>query len=315
MATLKSTISETLTISGKQIGESHTKSITGINDYYKRTLTVPAMTETALYTTHTSAVSGSTLDRDNIKYARVTNLSSSTYVDLLVQNSDNDEVAYRLGPQQTLVLWDHGSTILDANAGALTVVAGVQAVGQLLCADGDDTGNQPSENDYIEIISTNQVTKRYVFIDAQLSTITTGTVLATGNDSGSGTVTSANNGGIAVAAKMTTSPVAQHAWLTEMATAINHANGHNGAITAGTVSGTGDGAQTLNLTQLYAGTAGNTTITESITHAAYTVGNFSAGGLADGVDGETSASKVFISSINAISKDVPTQVQVFVAST
>ena len=312
MAILTSTITENVTLNGVQQGSTSTYSISGIEDCIKRIILVPS-SEVILYRAETSAVAGATFDRDNVKYAKITNLDSTYYIDLVIQNSADDEVGIQLGPGQSYVLWDHGSAVLEAVAGAVTVASGVQAVGQLLCADGDATANQPSENDYIELVSTNGITKRYVFIDAQLSTITTGTVLATGNDTGGGSVIAANNGGIAVAAKMTTAPVAQHAWLTEMATAINHANGHNGAITAGTVSGTADGAQTLNLTQLYVGTGGNTTITESITHADFTVGNFSAGGLADGVDAVVS-NKVFIKSINAISKSVPCRVQVFIAS-
>ena len=307
MADLTVTTTETITLNGRDQGSTTTSTITGINDLFKRTVTV-AGTEIVLYTTNTSAVGGSVFDEDLVKYVRITNLDTSNNVDLIIANTGSDEVGLQLKPGKSFILWDHDQHMIALGT-AITVTAAAASAGTIVVADGDATGNQPSENDYYELISSSGVTKRYVFIDAQLSTITTGTVLSTGDDSGSSTVSAANNGGIAVAGKMTTSPITQNAWLVQIKAAIEHANGHNGLIVCGSVPGQADGSQNFTVTQSVKGTAGDRTITESVTHADYTHSNFSSG-----AQGEA-ASKLSTNSVSAIANTESCKVEIFVAST
>ena len=86
MATLTSKITETITINGVQQGGTTTHAIANIVDNFKRVILVPS-SEILLYDTHTSNVAGSTFDRDNVKYVKITNLNSTYYVDLLIKNS------------------------------------------------------------------------------------------------------------------------------------------------------------------------------------------------------------------------------------
>ena len=91
MADLTVTISEGLTLNGKAQGGTASKTITGINDVFKRIVTI-TNSETSLYTTTTASKAGSVFDWDLVKYARITNLDSANGVDLIIkQNSGNAE--------------------------------------------------------------------------------------------------------------------------------------------------------------------------------------------------------------------------------
>ena len=121
-------------------------------------------------------------------------------------------------------------------------------------------------------------------VDANAPAVTTGTVLVEGSDYGSDVLGAGHAaiGGIAVATNITGSPSTQNAWLVEMSKAISGSTGHNGLVVCGAVPGEATGSQNFTVTQLYPGPAGNTTITEAVTHANYTVTSFT-GGLNGGV--------------------------------
>ena len=122
----------------------------------------------------------------------------------------------------------------------------------ITCADGDATISTDSEEEAFTITDGNGTSKVFVLCDDTLTTITTGTIIAADTDVGSTSTPAAGSvGGIAVVVNIASSEAAQHEVLTELATAINHANGFggtSGTIQAGTVSGTSDGAQTITLT-------------------------------------------------------------------
>ena len=310
MADLKTTITESLNINGKMQGSKSTQTISGINEAFKAVYTI-GTSEVGIYTTNPTTKSGSQFDEDLVKYVRITNLDDVNTIDLVITNTGADEISLQLKAGHSFLMGPHDENMI-ASGSALTVTAGVKAAGSLIVADGDEAGNQPSENDYYEIIALsgdgNTVTKRYVFIDDNASTITTGTVLTTGDDSGSSTVSSANDGGIAVVGNMTGSAITQNAWLVQLKAAIEHVNGHGSLLTVGAVPGEAKGSQSVDLTQTIAGAAGNTTITESVTHAAYTHSNFSSG-----VDGAV-ASKLSVNAVTAIANTEPCKVEVFIAS-
>ena len=83
---------------------------------------------------------------------------------------------------------------------------------------------------------------------------------------------------------------------------LNKVSGASGTVPSS------NGSQSLVFTQAIHGTAGNTVTTTDISQ-------LTAPDFTSGVDGEASAGKVFIKSINAISQNSPVRVQVFVAST
>ena len=88
MATLTATITEALTLNGKDRGSTNTLTLTGINDVYHRIVTCPASADTTIASFRT-ALSGvrSFLDIENAKYIRVTNLDGTNSINLSLQVS------------------------------------------------------------------------------------------------------------------------------------------------------------------------------------------------------------------------------------
>jgi len=85
MATLTTTVTESVVLNGSNQGSSNTLSITGINDVYKRIVSCPASATTTILTFN-DAVSGAAgaVDAQLSKYIRVTNLDSTNPVELAV---------------------------------------------------------------------------------------------------------------------------------------------------------------------------------------------------------------------------------------
>ena len=85
MATLTTTVTESVVLNGSNQGSSNTLSITGINDVYKRIVSCPASATTTILTFN-DAVSGAAgaVDAQLSKYIRVTNLDSANPVELAV---------------------------------------------------------------------------------------------------------------------------------------------------------------------------------------------------------------------------------------
>ena len=134
-------------------------------------------------------------------------------------------------------------------------ITSVDRVNRLTCVDGDAAFAQTaSEGQFIDITDNHGLTKRYVIIDGANSTVATGDILTASSDLGSDTVTNLGKlnlvGGIAVDVPAGQN---QHAVLTLIKAAIEHANGHNGSITVAAVSGTGDGPQNITLTNATSG--------------------------------------------------------------
>jgi len=85
MATLTTTITESLTLNGSQQGGSNTMTVTGINESFKRIVTCPASNTTTI-ATFNSNVHGAAgaVDVEDARYIRVTNLDSSNPITLAV---------------------------------------------------------------------------------------------------------------------------------------------------------------------------------------------------------------------------------------
>ena len=127
-------------------------------------------------------------------------------------------------------------------------------VANISCTDGDAERTTPAqEGQYLDITDNHGVLRRYVFIDGSASTVATGTIIANDTDVGStSTPASTLVGGIAVDTGDHTN-VSQAMELTALKAAIEHANGHNGSITVATITGTGDGVQSLALSNAVTG--------------------------------------------------------------
>ena len=95
MATLNVTHTETITLNNQEFGGTNSFSVTGINNIYKRIVTCPANVDTTILRTGVTVdVTDSSMDVQNVKYIRVTNLDSSNSVNLSIQlDSDEDDSA------------------------------------------------------------------------------------------------------------------------------------------------------------------------------------------------------------------------------
>jgi hypothetical protein len=86
MADLVVTITESVTLNGAARGSSNALTVTGVDDVYHRIVTVPSGGDTTLVSFHAAvSTSDSSLDVENVKYIRVTNLDSSNPVNLSLQ--------------------------------------------------------------------------------------------------------------------------------------------------------------------------------------------------------------------------------------
>jgi hypothetical protein len=112
MATLTTTITESLTLNGSQQGGTITKSITGINESSKRMLTIT--TNEATIATFSGAVgSAGHFNDGTVRYIRITNLHATYFVAITLTNGSNDEFAFKLDAGQSFVLYGDNSTGME----------------------------------------------------------------------------------------------------------------------------------------------------------------------------------------------------------
>ena len=94
-ATLRVTLNESITLKGKQQGETNSINIPSIATISKRILTIT--TNEVTIATMSGAVASSGHFNDSfVRYMRFTNLDDTNFLTLTFTNSDNDEVAIKL---------------------------------------------------------------------------------------------------------------------------------------------------------------------------------------------------------------------------
>ena len=134
MATLVSTITESITLNGKERGSVNTLSIASVTEVFHRIVTCPTGQDTTVATFASTAddstgAAGS-LDVENVKYIRVTNLDSANPINLSLQidagedDSAADESAtiliaagrsFVMGvPSDGVAVSDTNATLIDA---------------------------------------------------------------------------------------------------------------------------------------------------------------------------------------------------------
>ena len=85
-ATLKVTIEEEINLNGVRQGAKNVKRISDINEIYRRIVSCPANNETTVVLFHGTVYSDdSTLDVEDVKYIRVTNLDDTNSLTLNLQ--------------------------------------------------------------------------------------------------------------------------------------------------------------------------------------------------------------------------------------
>ena len=310
MADLVVSVSEKITLNGKSQGGTVSKTITGINDCFKRIVTITDV-EASLYTTTTATKSGSVFDWDLAKYARITNLDASNGVDIIIkQNSGNAEAGFRLLAGKSFILWDH-SADFEAHNTAVTVNAGVSASASLSIADGDEAASgQFTEGEYVKFIALDGTVGIFILSDSsETGAVASGTVLSGSSDLGTGTPSaSLLAAGTCVAVTMNLNTCTQALLLNELRDTMGAStspllNKVSGA--AGTVPSS-NGSQALVFTQAVPGAGGNTVTTTNISQ-------LTAPDFTSGVDGAV-AGKVQIDAVSAIANTQDCQVEIFIAS-
>jgi hypothetical protein len=102
MATLKLFINEQLSLDGDDRSTLQSTDITDINYLDHRTMLLPAGIKTTIFEFNTEVTSG-TFREDKLKYARVTNHSSTIPVNIEVSSS-KQAFNFRMEPQQSFYL-------------------------------------------------------------------------------------------------------------------------------------------------------------------------------------------------------------------
>ena len=111
MADLTTTITETVTINGTNRGTTNTLTTTGIVDVFERILTCSHSNTTTIATlASTPHASAGALDVENLKYLRISNLSTDQDMKLaLVTTNTNYQVTVRAGGSHILFQAEEGA--------------------------------------------------------------------------------------------------------------------------------------------------------------------------------------------------------------
>ena len=116
MANLKVTITENLSLNGVEQGGSYQNTISGINDLYKRIVTVPSGSDTTLVSFKSkTGVADGAMDVDNVKYIRISNLGiNSVNLSLQVDEGADDSIA----DSSSTLLLEGGKTFMMGSTSA-----------------------------------------------------------------------------------------------------------------------------------------------------------------------------------------------------
>ena len=111
-ATMTVSISESITLNGKNQGGTTTKTFSSIAEISKRILTIS--TNEAIIATFSAAVASTGHYNDgNVRYIRITNLDDTYFVTLTFRNDDNDEFAVKVDAGQSFILCGDNSTGME----------------------------------------------------------------------------------------------------------------------------------------------------------------------------------------------------------
>ena len=131
MANLVVTITESVTLNGTARGSSNALTIAGVDDIYHRIITCPDDVPVTVATFHaTTGASDSSLDVENVKYIRVTNLDASNpvIIDLQIDTAEDDSAAADQGALlleagKSFIMGSPSDGIVVNSAGATPITA------------------------------------------------------------------------------------------------------------------------------------------------------------------------------------------------
>ena len=145
MATLSTTITESVTLNGAERGSEITLDIAGVTEVMHRIVKCPADQDTtiAVFKGNASEADGA-LELSNVKYIRLTNLDSTNSINLSLQVETGEDTAadasasllVAAGRSFIMGSPDSGVAVSDANA---TIVSSLNDLESLLIDPGSNT--------------------------------------------------------------------------------------------------------------------------------------------------------------------------------
>ena len=91
-STLTVKITETISLNGKDQGGTNTFTIGSVKDVFKRIVTIASGDDaTVLVFKSTTAIADGSLDKDNVKYIRITNLDDTNSVNISLQLDSGED--------------------------------------------------------------------------------------------------------------------------------------------------------------------------------------------------------------------------------
>ena len=128
MATLTTTITEEITLNGKDRGSSNTMNITSVSDIYHRLVSCPANNDTTVATFQAAVHTSDNANPLACKYIRVTNLDQTNQVVMSLQISNDEDgtadastsILLTAGQSFMMSSGEEGIATSDANANIIT---------------------------------------------------------------------------------------------------------------------------------------------------------------------------------------------------
>ena len=146
-ANLKVKITEEIILNGKDQGSSNTLTIGSIKDVSKRIVTIAADDDaTVLVFKSTTASADGALDKDTVKYIRITNLDDSNSVNISLQlDSDEDNSAADLSVTHLLeagrsFMMGTPDEAVHADDDAATIVTALTDLESIIVDPGSNAG-------------------------------------------------------------------------------------------------------------------------------------------------------------------------------
>lgn len=128
-ATLTVTVTESISLNGKDQGATNSFTVSSINEVYKQIVT--ATTTAATFLKFGTAASAGTLIRSDVSYLRITNLDDTNFVTVGLQDDSADTAYIKLEKGQSVILGgtDEGPQVeVSTNASAFSAWASVDSL-------------------------------------------------------------------------------------------------------------------------------------------------------------------------------------------
>jgi hypothetical protein len=128
-ATMTVTVTEAISLNGKDQGATNSFTIASINEVYKQIVT--ATTTATTFLKFGTAASAGTLIRADVSYLRITNLDDTNFVTIGLSDDGADTAYIKLEKKQSIIIGgtDEGPQVdIHATAGAFAAWADVDSL-------------------------------------------------------------------------------------------------------------------------------------------------------------------------------------------